>query len=366
MSTQSKKPAFGWLIPTGKPRMPPHNAGYTKHIDQIITQLAGKFHSLWIPDHFMAGEHDLPEALVSLSYFASLYPDFHLGTAVLGQNYRNPALLAKMAVVPFQVWMPWVHAEHPTCIAGLLAVYANIAAYVMVRVLVYPLYTDFRVFSMPLMIMALITMVYGSLLTMAQTDVKRFAACSTISQLAYSLLGISALTIFSVEGGMFFFLGHIIGKTILFSTAGILVYSTGIRDMRQMGGLGPKMPVTATLWIMGAMALSGFPPMSSFPAEWIMFTGIFKSGIQTIPAGLVVAILGAAAIILTAAYTFRSVKIIFFGPLNPALANDEIKDPPFSMSVPLLLAGSVSIILGIYPKLVIKLFHLVVGGLPIP
>ncbi len=276
------------------------------------------------------------------------------------------SLLAKMAVVPFQVWMPWVHAEHPTCIAGLLAVYANIAAYVMVRVIVYPLYEDFKLFSLPLMIIALITMVYGSLLTLAQTDVKRFAACSTISQLAYSLLGISALTIFSVEGGMFFFLGHIIGKTILFSTAGILVYSTGIRDMRQMGGLGPKMPVTATLWIMGAMALSGFPPMSSFPAEWIMFSGIFKSGIQTMPSGLMIAILGAAAIILTAAYTFRSVKIIFFGPLNPALANDNIKDPPLSMSVPLLLAGGISILLGVYPKLVINLFHLVVGGLPIP
>ena len=276
------------------------------------------------------------------------------------------ALLAKMAVVPFQVWMPWVHAEHPTCIAGLLAVYANIAAYVMVRVLVLPLSEEFKVFSIPLMILALITMVYGSFLTLAQTDVKRFAACSTISQLAYSLLGISALTIYSIEGGMFFFLGHIIGKTILFSTAGILVYTTGIRDMRQMGGLGPKMPITATLWIMGAMALSGFPPMSSFPAEWIMFTGIFKSGIEAMPLGLIIAILGAVAIVLTAAYTFRSIKIIFFGPINPALEKPEIKDPPLSMSVPLLIAGSVTVILGIFPKPVIDLFHLVIGELPIP
>lgn len=276
------------------------------------------------------------------------------------------ALLAKMAVVPFQVWMPWVHAEHPTCIAGLLAVYANIAAYVMVRVLVIPLHEAFKVFSIPLMILALITMVYGSFLTLAQTDVKRFAACSTISQLAYSLLGISALTIYSIEGGMFFFLGHIIGKTILFSTAGILVYTTGIRDMRQMGGLGPKMPITATLWIMGAMALSGFPPMSSFPAEWIMFTGIFQSGIESMPLGLVIAILGAAAIVLTAAYTFRSVKIIFFGSTHPDLEGVTIKDPPRSMWVPLLLAGAVSVILGIYPKPAINLFHLVVGGLPLP
>ena len=275
-------------------------------------------------------------------------------------------LLIKMAVVPFQIWMPWVHAEHPTCIAGLLAVYANIAAYVMVRVLVIPFPADFQVFRIPLMIMGLVTMVYGSFLTMAQTDVKRFAACSTISQLAYSLLGISALTIYSIEGGMFFFLAHIMGKTILFSTAGILVYTTGIRDMRQLGGLAQKMPITTALWIMGAMMLSGFPPMASFPAEWIMFSGIFKTGIEAIPTGLVVAIMGAAAIILTVAYTFRSVKIIFFGPLNPDLATDHIKDPPLSMCLPLLLIAGVSITLGVYPRLVITLFHHVVGVMPIP
>jgi formate hydrogenlyase subunit 3/multisubunit Na+/H+ antiporter MnhD subunit len=276
------------------------------------------------------------------------------------------ALLIKMAVVPFQVWMPWVHAEHPTCIAGLLAVYANIAAYVLVRAIIFPLAADFKAFAIPLMIMALITMVYGSFLTMAQTDVKRFAACSTISQLAYSLLGIASLTVAGIEGGMFFFLGHIMGKTILFSTAGILVYTTGTRDMRELGGLARKMPITAALWIMGAMMLSGFPPMSSFPAEWVMFTGIFKTGVQTMPTGLIVAILAASAIILTVAYTFRSVKIIFFGPLNPALANDKIKDPPLSMSIPLLCIAATSITLGVYPKLALNLFHLVVGGLSIP
>ena len=117
---------------------------------------------------------------------------------------------------------------------------------------------------------------------------------------------------------------------------------------------------------MGACMLSGFPPMSSFPAEWVMFTGIFKTGVQTMPAGLIIAVLASAAIILTVAYTFRSVKIIFFGPLNPELAHNKIKDPPPSMSIPLLLIAGVSITLGVYPKLVMDLFHHVVGGLSIP
>lgn len=272
------------------------------------------------------------------------------------------ALLTKMAIFPFQVWMPWVHAEHPTCIAGLLAVYANVAAYIMVRVLIMPLHDDFKVFGIPLMVLALLTMAYGSFLTMAQDDVKRFAACSTISQISYSLLGLAALTIYSIEGGMFFFLSHIMGKTILFSTAGLLVYATDTRDIKEMGGLGSKLPITMLLWACGSMILSGLPPFSSFPAEWIMFTGIFQRGVQNTTA-MVVAILGVGAVTMTVSYTFWGMKRIFFGSLPPKLANERIKDPPLTMTVPLLVIAGVSIILGLYPKLIMDFLHLVIGGM---
>ncbi len=271
-------------------------------------------------------------------------------------------LLMKLAIVPFHVWMPWVHAEHPTCIAGLLAVYANLALYIMVRVLVVPLGGDFETFSAPLMALALVTMIYGSLLAMAQTDIKRLAACSTISQIAYSVLGVGALTTVSVEGGMFFFLSHIMGKTIFFSTAGIVVYVTGIRDMREMGGLARKMPVTAILWLMGCMMLSGFPPFSSFTAEWIMFTGVFERGLRTGPFGLAIAIGGVTAILLTVAYSFGAARRIFFGPLSPALEGKNVTDPPWTMTVPLLLVATTSILLGLYPRLVMNLLHTVIGA----
>lgn len=274
-------------------------------------------------------------------------------------------LFAKLAIFPFHVWMPWVHAEHPTCIAGLLAVYANIAAYIIVRVLVLPLYNDFQVFGIPIMVMALITMIYGSFLTMAQTDIKRVAACSTISQIAYSMLGLGALTMVSIEGGMFFFLSHIMGKTIFFSTAGLVVYTTGIRDIRNLGGLARKMPITALLWVSGAMMLSGFPPFSSFTAEWIMFTGIFERGASNSTA-LIVGIIGVMAILLTVGYTFLAVKNVFYGPLKPHLEGEAIKDPPLTMSVPLILLVVLSIVLGMYPKIVMNLLHPVIGGALIP
>ena len=268
-------------------------------------------------------------------------------------------LATKLAVIPFQSWMPWVHAEHPTCIAGLLAIYANIAVYVAVRVLILPLRDELQVFCIPILVLAFITMVYGSLLTLAQTDAKRFCACSTISQISYSVFGVGALTIWGIEGGMFYFLSHILGKAILFSTAGILVYTTGIRDMRKMGGLWSKMPITAILWISAALILSALPPTSGFVGKWMLFTGAFQA-MYNDPLGLTITILAIISTILTLIYTFLTGIRIFFGPLKPELTNDKIKDPPLTMSVPLLSLVGIAFFLGVYPKPFLALIHSVI------
>jgi NADH-quinone oxidoreductase subunit M len=268
-------------------------------------------------------------------------------------------LATKLAVIPFHAWMPWVHAEHPTCIAGLLAIYANIAAYVAVRVLFLPLHNDIQVFSLPILILAFVTMVYGSLLTLAQTDAKRFCACSTISQISYSVFGIGALNILGIEGGMFYFLSHILGKALLFSTAGILVYTTGIRDLRMMGGLWSKMPITAILWISASLILSALPPTIGFVGKWTLFTGAFQA-MSKDPFGMTIIILAIISTILTLIYTFLTGIKIFFGPLKPELSNDKIKDPPLTMSVPLLSLVVIAFVLGLYPKPFLDLIHSVI------
>jgi proton-translocating NADH-quinone oxidoreductase chain M len=302
--------------------------------------------------------------------FGSVLVYSQIGTfeiARLGELAGNPmtfwiALLillgvsTKLAIFPLHVWMPSVHAEHPTCIAGLLAVYANIGAYVLVRVLIIPLHNDLKVFSVPLMVLALITIVYGALLSLAQTDVKRLAACSTIGQISYSVIGLGALTVWGIEGGMFYFLSHILGKAIFFSTAGILVYTTGIRNMDKMGGLIHKMPITALLWITASAILTGVPLTSGFTGKWILFTGIYSSNPTSV--GLIIASLGILSTILTGVYTFWAAKRIFFGPLKQELANNaKIRDPPLTMWVPLLILAVISFIIGLHPKPFMDLIH---------
>ncbi len=269
-------------------------------------------------------------------------------------------MATKLALVPLHVWMPWVHAEHPTCIAGLLAVYANIAVYVIVRVLILPLQNDMLVFSMPIMTLALITMVYGALLTLAQSDAKRFCACSTISQISYSVFGVGAMTIVGIEGGIFYFLSHILGKAILFSTAGILVFTMETRDLQKMGGLWHKMPLTAVLWFASALILSALPPTSGFVGKWLFFTGAFQS-VQGHPMGLVLVIVAVLSTILTLVYTFLTGFRIFFGPLKKEIADRIPKDPPLTMSIPLLVLAMLAIVLGLFPQPVLVLLQSVIA-----
>ncbi|MDJ0781847.1 MAG: proton-conducting transporter membrane subunit [Desulfosarcinaceae bacterium] len=268
-------------------------------------------------------------------------------------------LATKLAIVPLHVWMPWVHAEHPTCIAGLLAVYANIAAYVAVRVLIIPLQGDLQPLSLPLMIFALITMTYGALLTLAQSDAKRFCACSTISQISYSVFGVAALTTWGVRGGIFYFLSHIVGKAILFSTAGILVFQLETRKLAEMGGLWKQMPVTACLWLVAALTLSALPPTGGFVGKWMLFTGAFN-GYETHFTGLLVIIAAVMSTLLTLVYTFLTGVRIFFGPQKRGALHHDPADPPLTMSLPLVLLATVAIGMGIFPDPILHMLSAVI------
>ncbi len=182
-----------------------------------------------------------------------------------------------------------------------------------------------------------------------------------MSQNAYSLLGIGSLTLLGVSGGVFYFVSHIMGKYVLFSVAGILLLQTGLRDMRKMGGLASKMPLTATIALLGTLILSAVPPTSGFQAEWIMFSGIFRQGIYGATVNYLVAFLGIIVTLFTVGYTFWPVRRIFFGPLSATLGS--VHDAPLTMTLPLLAILVISIVIGIYPDLVFKFLSSFSNGL---
>jgi NADH-quinone oxidoreductase subunit M len=269
--------------------------------------------------------------------------------------------LVKMAIFGLHMWLPITEAEPPTSFAPVMAVVSGVGTYVIARLLVFDMPGVFQAFSFWLMLWAVLTMLYGGAVTVTQDDVKYLFAWSTMSQNAYSILGLASFSFLGVAGGVFYFTSHILGKFVMFAVAGILVSQVGLRDIRLMGGLAGKMPFTASLFLLGALILSAVPPTSGFQAEWIMFAGIFSKG-TTSSAYMAVAILGLVATLLTVAYTFWPVKKIFFGPLASGL--DDVRDAPLTMTLPLLAIVVVSILIGIYPDLVSKPIIAFANGLP--
>jgi formate hydrogenlyase subunit 3/multisubunit Na+/H+ antiporter MnhD subunit len=257
--------------------------------------------------------------------------------------------LIKMSAFGFHTWIRYAHGHTPTSIAPIIAAVVGLGNYVIVRLLVQQLPSVFRGFTFVLILWALITMIYGAFLTIAQDDIKLLYACSTMSQTAYSLFGIASMTLFGVSGAIFYFLSHTIGKCILFLVAGIVLTQTGLRDMKEMGGLAGRMPLTATLCILGSMILSALPPLSGFQAEWIMFAGIFRYGIKN-SLTLVVTLAGCFATFLSLVYTFWPAVRIFFGQLPQSL--EKVKRPPLSMIAPLFILAFISFLLGIFPNLI--------------
>jgi len=286
----------------------------------------------------------------------SVYADWIVGLILVGW-------LVKMAVFGVHMWLPITEAEAPTAFAPTMAVVSGIGSYVLVRLLLLGMPSTFQAFSLPLMAWAVLTMFYGGAVTLVQSDLKYMFAWSTVSQNAYSILGIASFSVLGASGAVFYFLSHIMGKLIMFSVAGILLLQTGSRDLKSMKGLASKMPLTAAIFILGALILSAVPPTGGFMAEWIMFAGIFTQGATGSAAYFWVAILGLAATMLTVAYTLWPIRRIFFGQLPETL--QDVKEAPLSMTLPLLAVIVISIIIGIYPNVVSKFLISIVNYPPL-
>ena len=252
----------------------------------------------------------------------------------------------------FHVWIPHVDGEHATSVAAVLAGIVGLGSYVLVRLLYGELLGSFQIFSLPLMVLAVITMFYAAYLTMGQDDIKRLFACSTIGQTAYCLFGIASMTAMGVEGGVFYFMSHVIGKCILFAVAGILVIQTGTRSIKEMGGLAQKMPLTATLCIIGAMILSAIPPLKWLPSRMDTVYGSIHAGHHgnSVPNPCSLRLYSQR--FLTAVYTFWPAIRIFFGPISPSM--EKVKEAPLSMIIPMFVLAVVSVLIGIFPDLIMR------------
>ena len=277
--------------------------------------------------------------------------------------------LVKMAVFPIHWWLPPVHAEAPTPISVLLSgAMIETGAYALVRFGTLTLNQAAVDLSFFVAALGVITMFYGGFMALAQVDIKRLLAYSSVSQMGYVLFALGTVTVFGVSGGMFHLINHAFSKGLLFMTAGAVIHQTGLRDIRKMGGLSNKMPITAFAAAIGMMSIAGSPPLSGFASEWMMFLGGFENAviggtIINLP-WLLLTIFAVSSSILSAGYMLRFFWKVFLGPHPDEL--EDVKESPRSMTIPMIILGILIVIFGIFPGLVLDAIVPVFSGIFAP
>lgn len=213
------------------------------------------------------------------------------------------AAAAKSAQFPFQTWLPDA-MEAPTPISALIhaATMVNAGVYLLARF--YPAFKGVPGWSYSVMIVGMISALLAGIMALVSVDLKRVLAYSTVSQLGYMVYAVGSGGIFASQ---FHLLSHSVFKALLFLAAGAVIHSVGTRDMRQMGGLGKKMPFVRTVFVIGSFALAGIPILNGFwSKELILESGISHGN----PIWIYIIMLFVAG--LTALYTFRCLWMVFY------------------------------------------------------
>jgi NADH-quinone oxidoreductase subunit M len=238
-------------------------------------------------------------------------------------------LMIKMAVFGVHMWLPYAHAEAPTPVSALLSPnLIGIAAYALARFAI-PLFPSIMEGIRDyLLVLAIVTIVYGGLVALRQTDFKRFLAYSSVSQMGYLLLGVATLTSYGIGGAMLHYLTHAIGKAVLFMTAGVFITELhGLRDITKMGGLAKRYPLIASASLLGFMHLVGMPPTMGLWSELLITIGLVKAiPLTTVDHVLLVATALIVAYAVSAGYAFITMKRIFYGQLKAEVPHEEMDD----------------------------------------
>ncbi len=283
--------------------------------------------------------------------------------------------IGKSAQFPLHVWLPDA-MEGPTPVSALIHAATMVSAGIFLVIRMYPLFMfDAQTggFSMEAVaIVGAFTAIFAATMGLAQNDIKRVLAYSTISQLGYML---AALGIGAYVAGSFHLITHAFFKALLFLGAGAVIHSVGTNDMLKMGGLWRKMPITFVTFMIGAFSLMGIFPFAGFwSKDEILLEslreGFFHEGEPMMVVQFVYLCLAIAAF-LTALYTGRQIFLTFFGKPRDQHAYDHAHESPAAMWVPLAILAVFTTFLGLWNTPALPAFFHFTGeagivGLPEP
>ncbi len=253
----------------------------------------------------------------------------------------------KAAVAPFHAWLPDAHPSAPAPISAMLSgvLIKALGIYALIRVF-YNVIGISPVLLSIFLFLGAFSIVVGSFLALRQGDFKRMLACSTVSQIGYILIGLGAATPLGLLGALFHLFNHSIFKPLLFMGAGAVEYSTHSRQLGQSGELYQSMPYTGRSTLIGALSLSGLPPLNGFWSKLFIIVGLVQGG------HLVVAAIAVAGSVLTLAFMAKALASIFFGR-SPV--ENRAGEVPWPMTTIMVSLGTLCLVIGLLFPLVLQL-----------
>ncbi len=254
------------------------------------------------------------------------------------------AAAAKSVQYPLHTWIPDAMAA-PTPVSALLhsACYVKAGVYLVARL--HSLGPWPEAWGITVTWLGAITIIIGALFALAQTDLKRLLAFSTVSQIGYMIVGLGLGTPLGVAAGLMHCLNHALFKGGLFLGAGAVQHATGTRDMNRLGGLGRSMPRTMLFWLVNASSVAGIPLLSGFISKWMLYNAALQAG-QIIPT--LAAWIGS---MLTVFYMLKATSAVFLGPETETTGLAHEAAAPMRWGMGVLAAGSLA--LGLAPQLAV-------------
>ena len=266
----------------------------------------------------------------------------------------------KVPIFPFHTWLPDAHVEAPTAVSVILAgVLLKMGTYGFFR-MSFPTFPEATYNLAPFLgVLAVVNIVYGAMVAMAQTDLKRLVAYSSIGHMGFAILGMAALNKYGYTAAQLQIINHGIISGSLFLLVGVLYDRAHTRDLNVFGGLLPQMRMYGIIMVIASMANLGLPGLAGFWGEFLSLLAAIQQTDFVSQGGLVffrvLAPIALIGIIITAGYMLLMIRKIFMGPLNEKwnwLPDMDARE--LVAVVPLII---LMIFIGVYPNPLISLFE---------
>ncbi len=284
---------------------------------------------------------------LNMADVAQLLPALHNSKLVIAAAvFIVIGMALKMALFPFHIWLPDVYTYAPSGVINFVApLMTKVGAYVLIRMLVTVFLPGYLRDTVPIMTiiawLAAIGIIVGSIMAIAQKDLRRMLAYSSVAQISYVALGIGLANPLGLMGGMLHIINHAFMKGCLFQVAGGIRYSTGLWKIPRLSGLGKRMPWTMVAFTVAALSMVGIPPAAGFFSKWYLVLGSVEANNWVFVAVIILSSL------LNAVYFFRVLEKVYVAEAEDKEIITSAKDPPKRMLFPMLAMAVGIIVLGI-------------------